>query len=750
MQLEIFGIRHHGPGSAKSLLKALKAFEPDAILIEGPPDANNMIHHVANKAMDPPVALLVFNPKNLRDAVYFPFAAFSPEWQAIKFGLETKAEVRFIDLPQYYCLAPQPESSQIENVEEAEPAKDLEKEMISADPLGYLASLSGYEDSERWWEVSFEHREHEAHIFSFIKDMIGLLRDNLDYPEPISEQRREAFMRQSIRQAKKEGFEKIAVVCGAYHSPVLDPEYQAVGKDKALLKGLKKVATKSTWIPWSYERLSRFSGYGAGVISPAWYHFLFEESKAVVLVWMTQVARLMRKEDLDASSAHVIEAVRLAECLAALRELPIPGIAELHESAKSIFCGGYDEPMKLIEKKLIIGDRIGNVSSEIPQLPLQQDLEAHRCIKNKNGLLNKEYQAPGKFTKELNIREQTHIEVSHLLHRLQLLGIKWGKIKKVARTKKGSFHERWALEWKVYFSIAIIEAGMWGNTVYEAALNKTQFNAQKADSLSKITDLTDIALKADLVEVIESLILKIDELAAISRDIQDLMASLSRLVKILQIGSARGMNKEVIRKVVKKLVPRICISLSKACAGLNEETSRKMFNHFMETNQAIGILNDPVFHDMWQTALTRLTAAKNINPILKGASTRILFDKGKLNVDETASLLSFGLSTANNSASSAGWIEGFLVGSGLLLIHQPKLWQIVDDWVAGIPEPEFVECLPLIRRSFARFSGPEKEQMLKLASKGPMAASVFKENTTEINLERAEKVIPTLKLLMGG
>ena len=33
--LHFFGIRHHGPGSARSLLKALEALQPDAVLIAG-------------------------------------------------------------------------------------------------------------------------------------------------------------------------------------------------------------------------------------------------------------------------------------------------------------------------------------------------------------------------------------------------------------------------------------------------------------------------------------------------------------------------------------------------------------------------------------------------------------------------------------------------------------------------------------------------------------------------------------------
>ncbi len=41
--IRIFGIRHHGPGSAKSLRVALDGFAPDCLLIEGPPEAEPLL-----------------------------------------------------------------------------------------------------------------------------------------------------------------------------------------------------------------------------------------------------------------------------------------------------------------------------------------------------------------------------------------------------------------------------------------------------------------------------------------------------------------------------------------------------------------------------------------------------------------------------------------------------------------------------------------------------------------------------------
>ena len=125
---------------------------------------------------------------------------------------------------------------------------------------------------------------------------------------------------------------RIAVVTGAWHSPALGDLSDAKG-DTALLKGLKRIKTQATWIPWTNSRLAYRSGYGAGVASPGWYDHLWHHPSKAGLHWSAQVARLLRKEGLDASSASVIETVRLSEALAAMRQLPMAGLAELNEAA---------------------------------------------------------------------------------------------------------------------------------------------------------------------------------------------------------------------------------------------------------------------------------------------------------------------------------------------------------------------------------------------------------------------------------
>ncbi len=93
---------------------------------------------------------------------------------------------------------------------------------------------------------------------------------------------------------------------------------------------------------------------------------------------MARAARLLRDEGLDVSSASVIEAVRLTDALAAMRDLPMPGLAEMHESTLTVLCNGDEAPMRLIRDKLEIGERLGEVPPETPAVPLQRDVEARQ------------------------------------------------------------------------------------------------------------------------------------------------------------------------------------------------------------------------------------------------------------------------------------------------------------------------------------------------------------------------------------
>ena len=101
----VLGIRHHGPGSARSVATALDALAPDCVVIEGPPELDALVPLAAHPDLVPPVAGLVYAVDSPRLAAFYPFAVFSPEWVALQWAVGHDVEVRFADLPATHMLA---------------------------------------------------------------------------------------------------------------------------------------------------------------------------------------------------------------------------------------------------------------------------------------------------------------------------------------------------------------------------------------------------------------------------------------------------------------------------------------------------------------------------------------------------------------------------------------------------------------------------------------------------------------------
>ena len=54
-RVEVLGVRHHGPGSTRSVAGALEELAADAVVIEGPPELDSLVRYVG-EGLVPPVA----------------------------------------------------------------------------------------------------------------------------------------------------------------------------------------------------------------------------------------------------------------------------------------------------------------------------------------------------------------------------------------------------------------------------------------------------------------------------------------------------------------------------------------------------------------------------------------------------------------------------------------------------------------------------------------------------------------------
>ena len=182
--LRIYGVRHHGPGCARSLALALAQEPPDIILVEGPPEADGLLSLLGEADLQPPVALLVYALDDPAQASFYPFAEFSPEWQALKFANQQAIPLRFFDLPASARLAQRTaEANQAPATTEGESEGDsgsgsesAQQEEPYRDPLDHYAKLTGYADGESWWDALIEQRQHGGDLFALVLEAMRDLR----------------------------------------------------------------------------------------------------------------------------------------------------------------------------------------------------------------------------------------------------------------------------------------------------------------------------------------------------------------------------------------------------------------------------------------------------------------------------------------------------------------------------------------------------------------------------------------------
>jgi hypothetical protein len=343
------------------------------------------------------------------------------------------------------------------------------------------------------------------------------------------------------------------------------------------------------------------------------------------------------------------------------------------------------------------------------------------------------------------------LERSHLLHRLQLLGVEWGKQEKVQR-KQGTFHEVWRLHWQPEFTIRLIEKSPFGNTIYDAASGFAVHTADTTPDLPTLTVLVNLLLLSDLSEVVVHVVQRLQEVAALTGDVRLLMAGVPPLADVLTYSNVRKTDASMVSDVIDGMVARIWIGLPSACAMLADDAAEEMFKTLLSFHSAVRLLQNSDHLASWHGILQHLVKQENIHGLIAGRSCRILLDSQIVDERETARLMRLALSTVNEPAQIAAWIDGFLRGSGLILLHDQTLLQILDEWVASLDENTFIALLPLLRRTFSSFHEPERRQIGEIIrGKGikKRGRRGKNEDGSMIDQERANAVLPIIAQLLG-
>lgn len=695
-----FGIRHHGPGSARRLLEALDRLQPKQVLIEGPSDLSDLMPALVHPLARPPLALLSYDAERPSRASFWPFEIYSPEYQAIRWAVAHGAVLRFIDLPSAIVLA-----------------RDDPGEHgggVGGDPVAALAEAAGYGDAESWWNDMFEVSGAGTDVFAALADAMTALRDGR--PAEGDDIPREAHMRLAIAEAAA-GEGPVAVVCGAWHVPALTRPVPK-GADRTVLKALPRIKTRATWVPWTAQRLSRASGYGAGVPSPGWYRHLWDHGADTEsqVRWAVRVGTALRKAGHLVSTASVIEVQRLATGLAALRDRPGPGFEEVREASVACLMGGTPELWSLVEAELLLGNEVGAIPPDLPLAPLLDDLERQqRATRLKPEALPREVM--------IDLRSDAGTARSVLLHRLAILDVPWGRIGDAGRSR-GTFRERWTLAWQPEFGVSLVENLVWGPTIEAAASARLADRMAQAGTLAVLAGLVEQALTADLEQAAMTGTALLETLAARTDDAAALLAALPPLVDVLRYGTARNLSRAPLLALAERVALQAALALPYAARNLDAEAAAALSATLSAAHAAFLLADFPdALAGAWMAALGTVSETALTSRHVAGCATRLLYEAKRLGPEAAADRIGLALSHGTPIPEAAAYFEGFFAGASRRLIHDAPLRVAVDTWMLSLDDDAFIAALPLFRRVFSELGRNERQALLQAVLFGQASAA---------------------------
>lgn len=698
----MFGIRHLSPAGACYVREFLDEQKPDLVLIEGPSDFDCLMESLTDPLVKPPVAIMAYTKEAPIRTVLYPFAEYSPEYQAALWARQSGCMCRFMDLPSGVFLGLDQEQKENHAL---------------ADVYRRLDQVCGENTHETFWEHVMEQADgQEAYRKGTI--LFGENIRRLSEPGEWEENRtREAYMCRIIDQAVDSGIpeEKIAVIAGAYHIKGL-LEGEAMGDEEAAK--LPCLKTMLTMMPYSYYRLSMRAGYGAGNQAPAYYELLWKglcrgEPEQTVLEYLTRMAEFMRKGGNPISSASVIEAVRLAGALAELHGYRIPSLKDLRDAAVACMGQGQFSRIALAAADTETGTKIGSLPEGMSQTSIQTDfyqqLEELRLTKYKSML---------RMDLHLDLREKLNVkskkaatidlERSFFLHQLRILAVSFAHLEKSSQ-EKATWAEHWQLQWTPEAEIQLVEAVLKGDTIAQAVSGVLSEQAKKAEKIGQVAQVIEEAYCCRIPEAAEYGRRRLQELAIDAASVEELGRAAESLSVSVSYGDIRHLDASPLIPVLEQLFIRACLILPDSCicdaqgaAGVIR--GMEAFNRLVRDHAFIE-------EESWLKVLGEIAERDDLNTKISGLASAMLLERGKMDGQSLARQVERRLSKGMPADLGAGWFEGLAMKNHYALIARMSLWESLNAYLDTLDDEEFKRALVFLRRAFADFSSAEKNSI---------------------------------------
>ncbi|MDE5558590.1 MAG: hypothetical protein K2J32_13070 [Ruminococcus sp.] len=730
-----FPVRHHSPVCSYQLIRTIKEYQPEIILIEGPENANSLIPVLTDEKTKPPVAIYYYY-KDTKKLVsddgtdykcYYPFLYASPEYNAMKQAKYMGIPAEFIDLPYCDILINTTEQKGLrKNTDKHSYADDTR--LIQSKFYEKLCENTNVRNFEEFWEKYFEISGIYLTPENFVRQMhtYCMITRAETAPEDMMTDgttARESHMAKRIMEAM-EKYNKVLVVTGGFHSKGI---YDLINSGKIKSPKLRKIpANQHGCYPmaYSYESADALHGYASGMSYPAFYDLVMNkllENNSPENIYndltfdlLIQTAKQTNKKDIPVSIADVTSAKTLMDGLSALRNSRQSGMYELSDAVTSTFIKGEKTissalPLDIL-RRLATGKEVGLIGDKSHVPPLITDFEEQA---KKYGLKINDVT---KNNIELSLfAKPKHMETSRFLHRMDFLNTKFAEMCKGRdinkNTGKSRVREEWRYARKPETDASLIDHTTDGFTIEEACTTvavrrlRDGMRCETAAGIAVDCFLMGITLKQSETELIDEILTTDGDFFSVGNGLRS-FETLNSLQQLYNFSDKTSL--EYIRQCFEKLI----ISLP-SMVGISSDRAGEVIS-IMKTMYGIAgnVLTDEI--SVFEETLDIMILAETKEPSIYGAVSGLLYaiDSAR-RADAEKAMSGYLTGTLEIKKQGADFLNGLFSTARDIVLSDESFLKMTDTLITEMEYNDFMEILPSMRLAFSYFTPSEIQDTAK-------------------------------------
>jgi hypothetical protein len=722
-----FPVRHHSPACAWHVDRLVREVQPAAVLIEAPRDATPLIPLLVMPETTMPVAIYATYVRREKDqppdrhAAYYPLCDFSPELAAVKAGLAVGATVEFIDLtfPEKIVARALPEDDDAPL--QVGPLSLQDEGWLTHSRLLQAACVrTGARDPDDLWDHLYEVDYRGLTSADFIRKVLTYCALARFDHRPRSLAADGTLAREQAMAAAIARYPtgRVIVVTGGFHTVALPTTQPALPKPLKIAPDDHQVVL----MRYSFEQLDRLNGYASGMPSPEFYQRMWEDQSAARI--LVEIARECRRKNMGTSTADAIAAVAHAQRLADLRGHAHPSREDLLDGVRSLFIKGSDDAegvaVLAIARKLLAGDRIGNVPASAGQPPIVHD------FRNRATSFKIKIDKLDETTATLDLyRKVTHREISRLFYRLSFLQVPFATFVRgpdfVAGVNLERIQEVWKYHWSPQTESTLIERSLYGSTVEEAAssvLLERFAAAEGAGQGGRSATATELILHAcrmGLHRHTQDLLGRVGGLLADDSAFDSLVTAMENLL-VLQVSREplEAHHLDGLPELATAAYHRACYMLPSLVSTATEDEPR-LLDSLNSLLQAVRTLGDNAdFVQLRSAGLRELLNSTGGSAPLRGGAAGLLYADGQLPEEELLRhLRGHLLSSRDDGVDGPNFLRGLLKTARNIIWQTPEVLSCVQQVLHDWDEERFVKMLPLLRLALSDLTPRETDQVAK-------------------------------------